>query len=315
MVSLMTRKRVWRLAVMALCVSTSVVLLLLDKRSKTDETATVCQPHGQCETNCAVLANGIPAISCQWACVDPHEVLAKPDQIPVDDETVAMFAKIQDELVQAYSNGQVHVLAKWRSKLPDMLEHVPYEQFRGAMLGFIYLVWGDIALADIHPADIHFKDVAELSSDLDIKFSAALLMGDILVKRKLFDKELRSCEGHMLGALRNYEEQFRRDGRADLEEVLCRYRDVWISHIESDCGYTRAVVVQDIAYRRLWGYRFIGEQKWADFIASEIEWSAAYLLKRGKYRPKWMDELVGIPTPNWVGSGRESWYTQNRGNP
>ena len=251
------------------------------------------------------------AARCPWAYRDPHEVLARPAQIAASADEMARLVGIQAVLVQAYTNEQASVLREWRPKLPEMLEHMPFEQFRGAMLGFVYMVWNDVAGDARHPSSRSFQDAEALSRFLEVRTAAVMLIGDVLLRRKAVGDEIRSFEGYMLGALRNLEEKCIEDGRADLKGEIDRCREQWIEHIESENGYTKASVVDDIASCRLWGFRVIGMRLWEDFIGAEIEHGVIYLLKYGGYRPKWMDELKGIPEPEWVGNGCAALYMRN----
>jgi len=198
----------------------------------------------------------------------------------------------QNEIVQAYSaysNNDASVLRELRGTLPGLVERIPPKQFQCTMLGFVNLVWGDIALADLHPQPMAFTDTAALSQFLETRLSAFLLVGDVLVKRKVFGPSLASVEGHMLGALRNLERQFICDGRPDLSEVTLKYRETLIDHVESESGYLRAYVMYDVAHRPP-----CDDPKRPNAMLTNLKGSAAFMEDRGQYRPKWLDDLIKI---------------------
>ena len=311
MVASLTKRAVVVAGVMAACVLV-VLCPLCCRKESAGEVARKAYirwyAKEKSKVSMADVATNDFAARCPWAYRDPHEVLARPTQIEVGSAEMGRLVEIQSMLVQAYTSEQASVLREWRQKLPEMLEHMPFEQFRGAMLGFVYMVWNDVAGDARHSSGRSFQDAAALSRFLDVRTAAVMLIGDVLLRRKAVGDEIRSFEGYMLGALRNLEEKCIEDGRVDLQDEVVRCRRKWIEHIESEDGYTRAATVNEIAYFRLYGFRVIGMRLWEDFIKSEIEYSAIYLLKYGRYRPKWIDELKGIPEPEWVGSGCAASY-------
>ncbi len=222
-----------------------------------------------------------------WLDMDAKEVVKPPPREAVDAEMMGRLMQIQDEIVQAYSNNNASLLRELRGTLPALVERIPPEQFRGAMLGFVYLVMVDVQLADLHPQPMTFSDAEDLTRFLDVRFAALLLVGDMLVKRKDFGPKLAACEGHALGALRNLERQFASAGRTDMVEAVLEYRGKVIGHVESDEGYLRAYTVFAIAQRRLYGDLI-------DSMRSYLKGNAAFMEDRGQYRPKWLDDLIEI---------------------
>ena len=224
-----------------------------------------------------------------WLDMDAKEVVKPPPREAVDAEMMGRLMQIQDEIVQAYSNNNASLLRELRGTLPALVERIPPEQFRGAMLGFVYLVMGDVQLADLHPQPMTFSDAEDLTRFFDVRFAALLLVGDMLVKRKDFGPRLAACEGHALGALRNLECQFVNAGQTDLAETTLVYRKKLIDHVESASGYLRAYVMYDIAHKRL-----RGDATWPGTMLPNLKGNTAFMEDRGQYRPKWLDDLIGI---------------------
>jgi len=224
-----------------------------------------------------------------WLDMDAKEVVKPPPHEEVDAETLGRLMQMQDEIVQAYSNNNASVLRGLRGTLPGLVERIPPEQFRGAMLGFVYLVMGDVQLADLHPQPMTFSDAEDLTRFLDVRFTALLLVGDMLVNRKDFGPRLAACEGHALGALRNLERQFVNAGNTELAETTLVYREKLIDHIESAHGYLRAYTAVELAQKRL-----SREPVWTEELRSHLLGLAAFMEDRGQYRPKWLDELIRI---------------------
>lgn len=224
-----------------------------------------------------------------WLDMDAKEILKSPPHEAVDAQTLGRLMQMQDEIVQAYSNNNASVLQELRETLPALVERIPPEQFRGAMLGFVYLVMGDVQLADLHPQPMTFSDAEDLTRFLDVRLTALLLVGDMLVKRKDFGPRLAACEGHALGALRNLERQFVNAGKTDLAETTLAYREKLIDHIESASGYLRSYVMYDFAHNRL-----RGDATWPDTMLPNLKGNTAFMEDRGQYRPKWLDDLIGI---------------------
>jgi len=227
------------------------------------------------------------ALGYPWVDMDAQEVLKPPTREPLDAEALERLMQMQVEIVQAYSNNDVSVLRELKGTLPALVERIPPDQFRGAMLGFVYRVLEDVQLADLHPQHMEFADDEGLSRFLEARLVALLLVGDMLIARKDFGPKLAACEGHALGALRNLERQFASAGRTDMVEAVLEYRGKVIDHVESDEGYLRAYTVFAIAQMRL--YRDA-----IDSMQSYLIGNAAFMEDRGQYRPKWLDDLIKI---------------------
>ena len=285
MVSL-TRKSMRFAACVAALVAIAIAVLAICTKRGNDAPngGTSAQSRAENHANIAPRKDG-----SAWLDMDAKEVVKPPPREAVDAEMMGRLMQIQDEIVQAYSNNNASLLRELRGTLPALVERIPPEQFRGAMLGFVYLVMVDVQLADLHPQPMTFSDAEDLTRFLDVRFAALLLVGDMLVKRKDFGPKLAACEGHALGALRNLERQFASAGRTDMVEAVLEYRGKVIGHVESDEGYLRAYTAVELAQKRL-----SREPVWTEELRSHLLGLAAFMEDRGQYRPKWLDDLIEI---------------------
>ena len=285
MVSL-TRKSMRFAACVASLVAIAIAVLAICTKRGSDAPngGTSAQSRAENHANIAPRKDG-----SAWLDMDAKEVVKPPPHEAVDAEMLGRLMQIQDEIVQAYSNNNASLLLELRGTLPALVERIPPEQFRGAMLGFVYLVMVDVQLADLHPQPMTFSDAEDLTRFLDVRFAALLLVGDMLVKRKDFGPKLAACEGHALGALRNLERQFASAGRTDMVEAVLEYRGKVIGHVESDDGYLRAYTAVELAQKRL-----SREPVWTEELRSHLLGLAAFMEDRGQYRPKWLDDLIEI---------------------
>ena len=285
MVSLTRKSMRFAACVASLAAIAIAVLAICTKRGNdAPNGGTSAQSRAENHANIAPRKDG-----SAWLDMDAKEVVKPPPHEAVDAEMMGRLMQIQDEIVQAYSNNNASLLRELRGTLPALVERIPPEQFRGAMLGFVYLVMVDVQLADLHPQPMTFSDAEDLTRFLDVRFAALLLVGDMLVKRKDFGPKLAACEGHALGALRNLERQFASAGRTDMVEAVLEYRGKVIGHVESDDGYLRAYTAVELAQKRL-----SREPVWTEELRSHLLGLAAFMEDRGQYRPKWLDDLIEI---------------------
>lgn len=301
MVSLMRKCVRFAMCVAGLVIAAAVILATNSKRDTdapngkaSPQSRTVNHATSAPCTNADAFANG-----CSWLDMDAKEFVKLPPREPLDTEGLGRLMQMQAEVVQAYSNNDASILRELRGTLPALVERIPPEQFQGAMLGFVELVLEDVQLADLHPQPMAFSDAKDLSRFLEARLTALLLVGDMLVKRKDFGPRLAACEGHTLGALRNLESQFARDGRPDLVEATLKCRGNLIDHVESASGYLRAYVMYDIAHNRL-----CGDATWPGIMLPNLKGTVAFMEDRGQYRPKWLDELIGIVEVQPAAKGR-----------
>lgn len=205
------------------------------------------------------------------------------------------------EVAIAYSNEQSEVLCEWRRKLPGMLEPLKEDD-----LGDVWRPIIGVAEDELHvklnrilgnePIDENYVDVADFKCHVDALIAFSLLYGDIMLRRRDFGVPFKIHEASVFCRLKSYRDSFRAEGLTDLEEAAERSLARWIDQIESENGYTRALLVKEIAWLRVQGERIMSDsgKSWEDVSQDHVRGTLHTLTWAG-YTPKWLDEFKNIP--------------------
>ena len=114
-------------------------------------------------------------------------------------------------------------------------------------------------------------------------------------------------EAHVVRWLKSCQNCFNAAGRTDMEKTAERFLAEWIDQIESENGYTRACLVQDIACVRVQGDSLMENcgMTW-DEVSQNVVLQVTHGLIKAGYTPKWLDEFKNIPRHVPPGEGDQS---------
>ena len=227
--------------------------------------------------------------------------LAPQGRTALDSTQKAELRQVYADIVQAYSNGQVEVLREWRRKLPERVERVRQNDFDDIERPFFKLFFDEVVLRlQRRTDDQSFLRKSENMEDFEHTVTTMLLFagiyGDVHLRRRDFGGCFDNLEALVVHWLISYRDYFHEEGRPDLEKVTDRFLAEWIRQIESENGYTRALLIQHIASVRVLGNSLMENcgMTWDEVSQNVVLQTTHGLIKAG-YTPKWLDEFKDIP--------------------
>ena len=207
-------------------------------------------------------------------------------RIDIDTAEKASLKATFRDIENAYTNYQVEVMEKAMANVSNRVDHVQDQLFSDLHCGMKHF------LADyfIHRRGRcrQFGTPTDFKRYLAAHTQAVLFIGECYCRRnEYYNGELPWMESGTFGALKEYVDQYRNEGKKDFEAIAQKYLDNWIAHIESDQGFIRryAHCQMDMS----WPAIELGKITREDARRGALT-GANTLIKLG-YTPKWLDEI------------------------
>ena len=203
-------------------------------------------------------------------------------------EEMQSYQEISEEIVSAYSNGQLSAMRDWAGRFPE---------------GAYHLRGGDSSDA-IYPVERAWRSEHRLYKPLEefatpdafehamrMRLALTVIFGDFLVASGSSKDTLIDLDFCTMLQLQEYEAKFRQEGKADFLAAAERLETEWIQQIESEKGFTRTYMRHLKRFSRHFMERGVTEEEMRDSIRGCVY----SLQKRCGYTPKWFDEFKNIP--------------------
>lgn len=227
--------------------------------------------------------------------------MSPPSRVPLDPVQKAELRRIYAEIVQAYSNRQVEVLREWRRKLPELVERVGQDDFDDAKRPFSRIFFDEV-IPKLGRRQEDQSILSEYSGVEDFERIVATVLafagiyGDVRLRRREFGGRFNDIEMLVVYRLKTYRDCFRTAGRTDMEKVADRFLSEWINQIESENGYTRALLIHYLARDRVGASKIMENhgQTWDEISQNSVRQATHGLIRAG-YTPKWIEEFKVIP--------------------
>lgn len=218
-----------------------------------------------------------------WRMTDVGENLFRPtaDQ---SNEVAWAFEHIAD----AYKRGQIDVMRKYMGECPDcvtnMVQHV-YVKLRQSCSKLFYD--GFINVEELK----EFLQTSEFERYVEVNRMMACFLGNLDLRRGAHSDGMVLWEAIMLKRLKDYQDKFRREGKADLERSASRFVKEWVDQIESDDGLTHSWMWRQVSFQCL----LVEEKKMTlKQLHDVVIHRGVGTLKAFGYTPKWLDEFSVI---------------------
>ena len=202
-------------------------------------------------------------------------------------EEMQAYQKISEEIVSAYSNGQLSARRDWAGRFPEGAYHLRGGDSSDAIYP-VNRAW--------HSEHRLYKPLEEFATPdafehaMRMRLALTVIYGNFLVASKMGDNFLISLDFCTLLQLQKYEAKFRREGKADFLAAAERLEAEWIQQIESEKGFTRTYMRRLKRLSRHFMERGVTEEEMRDSIRCRVE----LLQKRCGYTPKWLDEEFSV---------------------
>ena len=207
-------------------------------------------------------------------------------RIDIDAAEQASLKGTFRDIENAYTNYQVEVMAKAMANVSNRIDRVQDQLFMDLHWGMRHF------LADyfIHRRGRcrQFGTPADFRRYLAAHTQAVLFMGEWYCRRnEYYNGGLPWMESGVFGALKEYVDQFRNEGKKDFEAIAQKYLDNWIAHIESDQGFIRryAHCQMDTGWPAIKLGKITREEARRGALTG-----VNTLIKLG-YTPKWLEEF------------------------
>ena len=204
--------------------------------------------------------------------------------VPPTVEEMQAYQQISEEIVSAYSNGQLSAMRDWAGRFPE---------------GAYHLRGGDSSDA-IYPVERAWRSEHRLYKPLEefatpeafehtmrMRMALAVIYGDFLVASGSSKYTLIELDFCTMLQLQEYEAKFGREGKTAFLSVAKRLESEWIQQVELENGFTRVCMRRQLAALRRgveWGK--LPEEA----LKSNGRGGVLPLQKRCGYTPKWLDE-------------------------
>lgn len=246
----------------------------------------------------------VTGVVCQVNPLDEADLLHwSPHRLTVtlDPVRTAEVGRIYAEIVQAYSNRQVNVLSEWRRNLPGKVERISPGDMRRIEFRFSRILCDEVICKLKRKEDpqsilAEYQSVVNFSQSVGAMLAFAGIYGDVRLRRREFGGWFDELEALVVCRLTSYRDCFHKAGRTELAQAAEHFLAEWIDQIESPNGYTKALLLQRIAYVRKWGDRLMEHcgQTWEEISQNSVRQTTHTLICAG-YTPMWLDEFKVIP--------------------
>lgn len=203
---------------------------------------------------------------------------------PTADE-MQTYTRVAEEIVKAYSNGQVSVMQEWAGRFPKEA----------------YRLRGDDLVKVIQPVSklwfrecvrigrlVFFATPEEFERQMGMRLALSKLYGNFIVDSgETADDVLVTLDITILNQLQGCRTKFEKEGKSEYLPAVERLMEDWIGQIESEKGFTREYArSQKNGLRRLVEKGELTE----DGLIAHARIYPLLLQERCGYTPKWLDE-------------------------
>ena len=203
---------------------------------------------------------------------------------PTADE-MQTYTRVAEEIVKAYSNGQVSVMQEWARRFPKEA----------------YRLRGDDLVKVIQPVSkLWFRECVRIGRlgffatpeaferQMGMRLALSKLYGNFIVDSgETADDVLVTLDITILNQLQGCRTKFEKEGKSEYLPAVERLMEDWVGQIESEKGFTREYArSQKNGLRRLVEKGELTE----DGLTAHARISPLLLQERCGYTPKWLDE-------------------------
>ena len=209
---------------------------------------------------------------------------------PTADE-MQTYTRVAEEIVKAYSNGQVSVMQGWARRFPKEA----------------YRLRGDDLAKVIQPVSklwfrecvrtgrlVFFATPEEFERQMGMRLALSKLYGNFIVDSgETADDVLVTLDITILNQLQGCRTKFEKEGKNEYLPAVERLMEDWIGQIESEKGFTREYArSQKNGLRRLVERGELTE----DGLIVHARIYPLLLQERCGYTPKWLDAEFPLPS-------------------
>lgn len=207
-----------------------------------------------------------------------------------DEESMRMLVCVRDSMFNSYSNCEASVLAEWTNRIQAVVGSAPNRQYNDTVGLFVAAVYRDLDRYANGERRVEFTDAKSLGAFLDTLLVLPHLVHAATRGRTYLADIHVACEGLVYKVLTNCKDIYAQKSTPDLTDAVDNALSRWIAFIESDSGYTRQFVEQDVALARVEDARTLGDMTWEEFVSDRVDQRASFLVNCG-YVPQWMSAI------------------------
>ena len=209
--------------------------------------------------------------------------------VGVSDREKEMMISIYRDIADAYTNRDIMEMRIAILKMPPVNDHLSW-QIRPPIESPLTVVFDkEFRLA---PKLSDFDSPVQFERFVKANTEVALFLGGVYARRKRFDFAA-SYETLTLERLKQYEERFIKEGKAEFRNVTAREIAFWTAWIESREGFTRQYADHEFKLNTEYAKIVKPERAMSrDDAARQSYGLAASLFKPTGYTPAWLSEYA-----------------------
>lgn len=214
-------------------------------------------------------------------------------RVPSSEEACAARTFFQG-LADAYLGGDLDAFRKESRQMPNCVTNLPPELLGQLERPLSRLMYERFLLAD---DSLDSASEADLAAYLELNLSTVRFLGELLLKRgDGLSDQLPYFERRTLIRLNRLAQNMERTARVGAHACVVRFRDQWISQIDSPTGFTRQYVLSqiDLQWPHISGAGWTAERRY-----SVIKEGIVAPLMREGHTPAWLDELRDVQRPRY----------------
>ena len=207
-------------------------------------------------------------------------------RIDVDEAERLALKTVFQNIENAYTNYQIAAISDAMANVSNRIDRVQNQLFRDLHSGLFHFFMEYF----IHGTRRRkFDTSADFERFLVVHMKMAIFLGECYCRRSdYFDAIPMLIEANAFNVLKTCIDRFHKEGRREFEEIAQKSLDMWITHIESEQGFTRRYA--HWIYDDTVSLIGIGRGRTRERAISGARGSAELLIRYG-YTPKWLDEF------------------------
>lgn len=200
-------------------------------------------------------------------------------------EELRSHVSIAEEIVRAYSNGQVSVMQEWVCRFPKEVYRLRGDDLVKTILPINRLWFRECGRIDRRR---DFATPVEFEQQMKMRLALTKIYGNFIVDSgETAVSELGTFDVTILKQLQEYRDKFEREGKREFLPAAERLIAEWVEQIESERGFTREYArSQRNGLRRLVERGEVTEE----VLMANVRIYPLLLKERCGYTPKWLDE-------------------------
>ena len=208
-------------------------------------------------------------------------------------EELQSYVGVAEEIVMAYSNGQVSAMQEWVRRFPKEAYRL-----RGDDLVKIIMPINRLWVRECVRIDRcrDFATPVDFERQMEMRLALTKIYGNFIVDSgETAVSELGTFDVTILKQLQEYKDKFERDGKSEFLPAAEHLIAEWIDQIESARGFTREYArSQKNGLGRLVERGEVTEEE----LMANVRIYPLLLQERCGYTPKWLDvEFPAVPAP------------------